>query len=115
MNKKNAQEIIDPKEEYFTQSIINILKKSLKDDYANGKMLKRFHPKSHGLLKAEIQVEGNLPESLRVGLFKGKYTYDALIRFSNASPKVSSDYKKGVRGMSIKILIPESKSDFFRR
>jgi hypothetical protein len=45
-----------------------------------------------------------LPESLQTGLFKGGRTFKAWVRFSNASQDITADYKRGVRGMAIKVL-----------
>jgi hypothetical protein len=61
------------------------------------------HPKSHGTVWAEFTVAPNLPENLRVGIFKqpGK-TYPAWIRFSNAS--ATDDTKPGGHGMAIKLM-----------
>jgi hypothetical protein len=66
-------------------------------------MLRRFHAKAIGLVEAEFSVE-ELPESLQVGLFRGRRTLKAWVRFSNAAQHITADYKKGVRGMAIKVL-----------
>lgn len=71
-------------------------------------ILRGVHPKSHGCVKAAFEVNTDIPENLRVGLFAvpGK-KYDALIRFSNASVRVEHDLKDGKhgsRGMAIKVL-----------
>ncbi len=100
-----AQDFPHSTEKKIISDIINILKSSLQKDYGrNKKMNRRLHAKSHGLLQAELIVEENLPASLQVGLFKTPKIFKALVRFSNASPIVSEDYKRGVRGMAIKIL-----------
>jgi catalase len=65
--------------------------------------LRGQHPKGHGTVWAEFTVAPDLPESLRVGLFKepGK-TYPAWIRFSNA--RGSDDTQPGLHGMAIKLM-----------
>jgi hypothetical protein len=65
--------------------------------------LRGQHPKGHGVVWAEFTVEPNLPEDLKVGVFKepGK-TFPAWIRFSNAANK--DDTKKGPHGMAIKLM-----------
>ncbi len=70
--------------------------------------LRGVHPKSHGCVKAVFEVNADIAENLRVGLFAvpGK-KYDARIRFSNASVRVEHDLKDGKhgsRGMAIKVL-----------
>lgn len=99
-----AQEYPLPREEFYTNDIISLLKKTLLKDYATYKMHRRFHAKSHGLLKADLTVAQTIPDELKIGLFKTRKTYQAWIRFSNGAQNVTADYKKSVRGMSIKVL-----------
>lgn len=65
--------------------------------------LRGQHPKSHGTVWAEFTVAPDLPENLRVGVFKepGK-TYPAWIRFSNGGSV--DDAKGGLHGMAIKLM-----------
>ncbi|MEO6812323.1 MAG: hypothetical protein ABI172_00210 [Ginsengibacter sp.] len=105
IQKAIAQDYPHLNEKKIISDISNIIKSSLENDYGRRKKMKRrLHAKSHGLLEAELIVEKNLPPSLQFGIFKTPKTFKALVRFSNGSPNVSDDYKKGVRGMSIKIL-----------
>ena len=100
-----ARDNTQPIEKKIIGDIIKIFKKSLERNYGKEKkMNRRFHAKSHGLLEAELIVEENLPLNLRVGIFKTPRTFRALVRFSNGSSEISEDYKRGVRGMAIKIL-----------
>jgi hypothetical protein len=62
------------------------------------------HPACTGLLKAEFSVEPNLPDELKVGLFKQAVTYHALIRTSNAQAKSVNNKIKDLRGFAIKLL-----------
>jgi hypothetical protein len=103
-SKKLGIEYPDKNEDDITRDIIQIISKSLEKDYENKRHLKRFHAKSHGLLKAVLSIDGTLPRELQVGLFKLNKTYEAWIRFSNASSNMGRDDKKGARGMSIKIM-----------
>ena len=106
-----ARDYPDPVEKKIIQDIIKIFKKSLEKDYGKEKkMNRRLHAKSHGLLEAELIVEENLPLNLRVGIFKTPRTFRALVRFSNGASKISEDYKRGVRGMAIKILEVDTSS-----
>ncbi len=85
-------------------------------DGQQGMLLRGVHPKSHGCVRAAFTVDADLDESLRVGLFAtpGK-TFDAWIRYSNASVLVEDDLKadnpaqpdarkNGSRGMALKVL-----------
>lgn len=99
-----GKEYLRPDEEEFMATIREVIRKSLEKDYQPGNTKRRFHAKSLGLVDAELTVAGDVPEHLRVGLFKTAKTYKALVRFSNAAKKPVVDHKKGHRGMAIKVL-----------
>ncbi|MEQ1912764.1 MAG: hypothetical protein ABMA15_28370, partial [Vicinamibacterales bacterium] len=63
------------------------------------------HPKHHGLVKATVDIDADLPESLRHGLFARPGTYHAYIRYSNGRPSTPPppDAAPDVRGMAIKL------------
>lgn len=89
--------------------IDEIIASSLQAQQQNGPDLRQIHSKSHGLLWGEFIIEPNLPEELRVGLFKTPQTYPAWIRFSSGgSPekrgKFRSDTQPDVRGIAIKVI-----------
>ncbi|MBL0387450.1 catalase family protein [Tumebacillus sp. ITR2] len=93
-----------PRDDYYKDRIIAALQKKMKKDYASGSVKRDAHPKNLGLLQAEFTVENNLPDHLRVGIFKEVRTYQAWIRFSNSNGNVQSDVKKDIRGIAIKVL-----------
>jgi len=99
-----AQEQLQPDEDVHVQKLIELLKGKMQKDYASGKMMRDAHPKQHGCIKAEFSVEPQLPNELRVGVFKVARSYPAWIRFSNASGDVQADTEKDVRGMAIKLM-----------
>ncbi len=72
-----------------------------------GQTLRGVHPKSHGCVVAEFEVNGDIPPNLQYGLFaKPGARYQALIRFSNASVRLAPDLENqenGSRGMAIKV------------
>ena len=70
----------------------------------NEKQLRQIHPKMNGCVKAEFIIEKNLPEELKVGLFKEETSFPAWIRFSNGDTKPLPDWKKDIRGFAIKIM-----------
>jgi catalase len=77
-------------------------------------MLRDQHPKSHGCVKGQFILEANIPEIIKVGVFKEPKTYDIWIRFSNGSSsnsqgQLQSDTVGDVRGMAIKLLDVEGK------
>ncbi|MBW4669873.1 MAG: catalase family protein [Cyanomargarita calcarea GSE-NOS-MK-12-04C] len=63
------------------------------------------HAKHHGCVRAEFIVESNLPEEMKIGVFKEpEKKFTACIRFSNGSGNSQSDLKGDARGMAIKLL-----------
>jgi hypothetical protein len=101
---KTVKEYFVKDEDQRIQKALSIVAKSLKKAYAQGRLLRRFHPKSLGLVEAEFTIMDDIPAELKQGLFKKPLTYKAWIRFSNASPKISPDSKRTPRGMAIKVL-----------
>jgi catalase len=73
----------------------------------NGQKLRGVHPKSHGCVIGNFEINKDIAPDLKVGLFSnpGKQ-YKALIRYSNASVRIAPDLENGEngsRGMAIKI------------
>ncbi|WP_427161841.1 catalase family protein [Aliinostoc sp. HNIBRCY26] len=86
-----------------------VLAASLQAQQKAGPDLRQIHTKSHGLLWGEFIVEPNLPDHLRVGLFKTPQTYPTWIRFSSGGApesrgKLRSDRQPDVRGIGIKVM-----------
>ncbi len=83
------------------------------DKSQGGNLMRGVHAKSHGCVKAEFVIRGDIEKKFRVGLFAhpGK-SHEAWIRFSNAAVLREDDLKankegvrqNGSRGMAIKIL-----------
>lgn len=99
-----GQECIPENEAEYIDKIIVSMRELLEKSYPTGPMKRAFHPKIHGLVKANFIVEPNLPEELKVGLFAEEQTYQAWVRFSNAKRKPQKDIKKDIRGMAIKLV-----------
>ncbi|MCU0428495.1 MAG: hypothetical protein MUF42_00860 [Cytophagaceae bacterium] len=91
-----------PQEEM--DSLLLELKQQLRERYPDGKYLRAFHPKMHGLLQAYLDVRTDLPSELESILFTPGKRYEALVRLSNGSRTVASDRKKDLRGFAIKII-----------
>lgn len=84
--------------------LLTELKKQLTARYPTPPTLRAFHPKMHGLVKAWFDIPQDLPSNLQSPLFVPGKSYEALVRFSNGSRIVSSDKKKDLRGIAIKII-----------
>lgn len=105
MSKKElAREYPPPGEQAFTQDLAARLKANVTQDNPTGIMRRDAHPKMHGVVKAEFVVEPDLPEQLRIGVFKEPKIFPAWIRFSNADSKIGPDIERGIRGMAIKLM-----------
>ncbi len=74
----------------------------LNDQYRHA--VRFAHSKSHGLLKAEFAIKGDLPAELRQGLFSAARTYPAIVRFSTAPGDLLADSVSTPRGMAVKIV-----------
>ena len=61
-----------------------------------------FHAKGTGV-RAKFQVNADIPEHLRVGLFQPGAVHDALVRFSNARGEMLGDLSKDQRGIAIRV------------
>lgn len=98
-------EKIQPNEELLAQNIAQVIEKSIREQYTAGNALRDAHPKAHGCVRADFHVSKNIPTQFAKGMFIPDRSYQAWIRFSNASNDASNaDIKKDARGIAIKIL-----------
>ncbi|HVB04289.1 MAG TPA: catalase family protein [Chitinophagaceae bacterium] len=93
---ESEQEIID--------EMVHELEAQLERLYVNTKTLRQIHPKMHGAVKAEFIVESDLPEELRVGVFRTQRSFPCWVRFSNGNTRVHPDRKRDIRGVAIKLM-----------
>ena len=61
-------------ENQYISEMETLLKEKLSSDYKIGETQRATHVKSHGLLKGYFRVIDNLPEDLKVGIFKNSKT-----------------------------------------
>ena len=106
-------ELIPDDEAERISNIVDLTTKRMEMQYANKeRVLRAVHPKDHGCVTAKFEVNPALPAEHAVGVFQPGATYDAFIRFSNASVEVLPDsfrdptgkVRHGSRGMAIKLL-----------
>ncbi len=97
-------------EEAQIEEILTISKVSMQHR-PHPPMLRDQHPKSHGYIQGELIVEEDIPENMKIGVFKESKTYPIWIRFSNGGsardPKTGDfvpDTVGDVRGMAIKLM-----------
>jgi hypothetical protein len=97
-------EAAEPDETKLIAEMGDILRRKMERDYAQGGTRRDAHPKTVGLLRASFQIEANLPDHLRIGVFAKAQRFDCWVRASNASGKIQSDAIKDARGMAIKLM-----------
>lgn len=101
-----GHEYPEKNEEKVAHQIVKLLQAQMIRMYNKNKKKQRrqIHPKMNGCVKAKFIIEKNLPEELKVGLFKEEKSFPAWIRFSNGNTKPLPDWKKDIRGFAIKIM-----------
>ena len=102
------KEYPQPHEEETAQRIITLMQTEMLKTAPTGRTLRDVHSKTHSCVRAEFKVLPNLPQELRVGVFKEPRTFPACIRFSNAGALApvggtTKDIRRDARGMAVKI------------
>jgi hypothetical protein len=70
----------------------------------SGHALRSVHAKAHGLLNAELEIVGGLPQFLAQGLFAKGGRYPAVMRFSTITGDILADSVSVPRGLAIKVM-----------
>jgi hypothetical protein len=88
-----------------TDEIISVIHRYIERRFQQGRRpaLRDAHAKDTGLVKAVFEVDNNLAEKYRQGIFAKTRTYQAWIRFSNGNCEYRSDRWCDARGMAIKL------------
>ncbi|MES2664323.1 MAG: catalase family protein [Pseudomonadota bacterium] len=98
-------EVQYPNEETISKDIANEIEKTLRAQYKPGRIRRDAHPKAHGCVRADFNINEDIPDSLAKGMFVPGKSYPAWIRFSNGSQNPNrADIRGDARGMAIKIL-----------
>ena len=92
-----------PDESADIQKMVELIR-AIHHPQRDGRVLRAQHAKDTGCVQAQFIVGPDLPDEYRYGVFREARTYDAIIRFSNASEFAESDAAGTPRGMAIKIL-----------
>jgi hypothetical protein len=66
--------------------------------------MRPVHAKSHGLLRAKLTIQGDLPEHYRQGLFAEPGTFDAIVRLSTTPGDLLPDSVSSPRAWAIKVI-----------
>jgi hypothetical protein len=96
-----GEETIAPDEPALTAEFIGFLKAATERRYPDGVRRRFNQARATACVEAEFIVLDGLPPEHRTGLFASPRSYQASIRFANASSQ--SDREKDIRGMSIRV------------
>lgn len=107
-----------PNEAHINQRMADVVTSFIERRYSEGRRpaLRDAHAKAHGCVRARFDMDAELPQELRHGVFIPGKSYAAWIRFSNSAPEINPDKSKDARGMAIKLtgvagekLLPEER------
>jgi hypothetical protein len=100
-----AEERVQPNEEQHLQDIIDTFTAQIRGLWKPGYAERGGNTKTHGIVRAEFTVRGDLPEHMRRGIFAEPRTYRAWVRFSGPGPYVTADIDDvGFMSISVKIM-----------
>jgi hypothetical protein len=100
-----AEETPQPGEEEDIQTMIDEMRRHLVIDFPPGGFERAGNTKTHGLVRGELIIHDNLPESFRHGLFATPKTYQCWVRFSGPGPHVEPDIDDvGFVSISVKVM-----------
>jgi hypothetical protein len=94
----------EPHERETARQLVAALSDVIEQHYQTGLTYRDVHVKGHAAVQAEFTVDPDLPDDLKIGVFKDARTYPAWIRLSNASHVPSDDIKGDIRGFALKLV-----------
>lgn len=100
-----AEERPIPDEEAHIQAIIDLMRAQMESRFKPGGYERGGNTKTHGLVRAMVTIRDDIPEALRVGIFKEARDFPAWVRFSGPGPDVPKDIDDvGFGSMTIKLM-----------
>jgi hypothetical protein len=100
-----AEERVGPGEEAHLDDIIATFHAQLDRLWNPGHYERGGNTKTHGIVRGELTVRDDLPETMRRGIFAEPTTYRAWVRFSGPGPYATSDIDDvGFMSMAIKLM-----------
>ena len=92
-------------EEKFVQAIITDMAAYMNDHYRPGTYERGGNTKTHGVVRAEFVVRGDLPVRFRKGVFAEARSFSAWVRFGGPGPALPPDIEDvGVLSIGIKLM-----------
>ncbi|ARK11653.1 catalase family protein [Fibrella sp. ES10-3-2-2] len=101
----DSVEVKQPNEDEQTRQVVESMarvNRMMFDKHRHA--IRDAHAKSHGILRADLQIYDHLPEELAQGLFKTPKTYPVIIRLSTAPGAIMPDGQPTFRGFAIKVI-----------
>lgn len=103
-----GQERIESSEQQQAQQMAALIKTVVTERAESTDKILRFNQvKTHGCFNAEFKIKPNLPTHLAQGIFQQPQSYQATLRFANATKM--NDTERDIHGLSISV---DSKQDF---
>jgi len=100
-----AEERPLPGEEEATQAIIQRMHDQMAGRFKPGGFERGGNTKTHGIVRATVEVLDGLPGHLRKGVFKEPRTFKAWVRYSGPGPDVPKDIDDvGFVSMTVKLM-----------
>ena len=100
-----AQEKLLPDEDVHIQSIIDTMAEYMRRHYQPGTYQRAGNTKTHGILRGEVTIRGDLPDKMKRGIFAEPRTYPAWVRYSGPGPDSPKDIKDvGFVSMTVKLM-----------
>ena len=100
-----AEERELPDEAELTRSIIETMAAFMEQTYLPGNYQRAGNTKTHGVVRGEFQVLGDLPTELRHGIFARRRSYPAWVRFAGPGPLSPPDIEdSGILSVGIKVM-----------
>jgi hypothetical protein len=99
----DPSETLEPDEDTMIQEIGAAMRTIVADRDGAGPERRGAHTKSHGTLRATIEILDGISADLRHGLFASAARYEALVRTSTYPETPATDRTPNVRGMGIKV------------
>jgi hypothetical protein len=100
-----AEERKLPDEEAYLDSIISEMATHMRQLYQPGSFQRGGNTKTHGVVRGEFTVRGDLPAPYRHGVFAEPRTFSAWVRFSGPGPAPPADIDDvGVLSIGIKLM-----------
>ena len=100
-------ETIDPDLDRLLEQIVGFWEKKVRESpvvEGSGRAVRGAHAKTFGVVKAEVQILGNVPPAYAQGIYGKPGRHGALIRYSSASNHLGADATLGgVLGCAMKI------------